>query len=60
MTGCQFIAGEPTRDEGCKCGAPRKDGSPYCPDHHAICYHPVNPALRARGDERTAYIAAVA
>ncbi len=21
-----------------RCGAPRRPGSPYCPNHHALCY----------------------
>jgi hypothetical protein len=39
-------AGEHRDDEGCaypledrgSCGAARRDGSPYCPRHHALCY----------------------
>jgi len=32
---CQWIAGEPSRDDACKCGAPTAPGSPWCPRHHA-------------------------
>lgn len=35
---CQFIEGEPTADDACKCGAKTLPGSPYCPAHHARCY----------------------
>ncbi len=37
---CQWIAGEPTRDESCKCGAPAIPGSPYCEAHHRRAYLP--------------------
>lgn len=32
--GCAFIL-----DGGGCCGAARRDGSPYCPRHHALCHH---------------------
>ncbi len=35
---CQFIAGEPSFNDACKCGRKVKPGSPYCPEHHAHCY----------------------
>lgn len=30
---CQHIAGDPTGDDSCKCGAPVKPGSSYCREH---------------------------
>lgn len=33
--GCQWIEGEPSADDRCKCGAPRVAGSAYCPEHYA-------------------------
>lgn len=35
---CQFIAGEPTALEDCKCLLPVMPGSPYCPEHHSLVY----------------------
>lgn len=35
---CQFIAGEPTASDDCKCMAPVQPGSPYCPRHHSWCW----------------------
>lgn len=35
---CQYIAGEPTDNDLCKCGKLRQDRSAYCEEHHAICY----------------------
>lgn len=35
---CQFIAGDPTNSDDCKCGHPAKLGSSYCARHHAICW----------------------
>ena len=32
--GCQFIEGEPSRDDSCKCGEPTKPLSAYCHEHH--------------------------
>lgn len=31
--GCQFITGEPSGDDSCKCGATRVAGTPYCATH---------------------------
>ena len=31
--GCAFL-----RDDGTACGAKRRSGSPYCPEHHALCH----------------------
>src|SRR3546814_5885669 len=33
---CQYIAGEPNRNDACKCGAPETNGV-YCADHLAPC-----------------------
>ena len=35
---CQFIAGEPTVDDSCKCSGKTKPGSCYCPEHHVRCH----------------------
>ena len=35
LSGCQWISGEPTGDDSCKCGAPALIGLPYCAEHHA-------------------------
>ena len=35
---CQFIAGDPTNSDDCKCSRPAKLGSSYCARHHAICW----------------------
>ena len=32
---CQWIDGEPTGDDSCKCGRPVQPGRPYCPEHQA-------------------------
>lgn len=37
--GCQFIAGEPSMDDSCKCGRPT-DGSSYCVLHRLFCTMP--------------------
>ena len=37
---CQYIAGEPTGDDNCKCGRPVRKGGVYCLDHHVICWIP--------------------
>lgn len=37
---CQFIAGQPTADDACKCGRPverNPEGWPYCAEHYALC-----------------------
>lgn len=35
---CQWIEGDPSADEACKCGAPTQRGLPYCPRHAARAY----------------------
>ena len=35
---CQFIEGEPSADDSCKCGAPTVPGVPYCEEHAPKCY----------------------
>ena len=35
---CQFIAGEPSADDRCKCRSPAREGSSYCDFHHALCW----------------------
>ena len=35
---CQYIAGQPTPDDSCKCDRPVLPGSSYCPEHHARCW----------------------
>lgn len=32
---CQWIEGQPTADDGCKCGAPSAPRASYCPTHLA-------------------------
>ena len=34
---CQYIAGKPSADNGCKCRRPAMPGSPYCDVHAEIC-----------------------
>ena len=40
--GCQFIAGDPLAElkagRDPHCGAERREGSAYCPEHHARCW----------------------
>jgi hypothetical protein len=35
---CAYISGE--KGDRRMCGAPRRLGSPYCPDHHVLCHVP--------------------
>lgn len=39
---CQFIAGEPSMDDACKCGLPT-DGASYCRLHRLFCTMPATP-----------------
>ena len=36
---CQWIEGDPSADDRCKCGKRTKDGNPYCSKHQSIAYH---------------------
>jgi len=37
--GCQWIQGEPSRDDTCKCGRPvHREGSPWCAAHYRRVY----------------------
>ena len=40
---CQFIEGEPTADDSCKCGAETLPGSAYCQAHFERCWLRVAP-----------------
>ena len=35
---CQWIAGDPSPDDSCKCLAPVEPGWPYCPEHLERAY----------------------
>lgn len=35
---CQWIEGEPTIDDDCKCNAPAVSGKPYCQIHCELAY----------------------
>ncbi len=39
---CQFIAGEPSMDDACKCGLPT-EGASYCQLHQLFCTMPATP-----------------
>lgn len=43
---CQFIEGEPSMDDACKCGAPAADGV-YCANHRERCSRPAKKAEAA-------------
>ena len=45
---CQFIAGDPSPDDSCKCGRPARLGSSYCPEHHARCWDAPHERYRKR------------
>lgn len=34
---CQYIAGDPSADDRCKCLQPAALGKPYCPEHYYKC-----------------------
>lgn len=38
LKGCQWIEGEPSADDACKCGMRRRPGSVYCWVHHRRAY----------------------
>ena len=44
---CQYIAGEPSADDSCKCLAPAVPGRPYCGPHAALCYIVYQPKPKA-------------
>jgi hypothetical protein len=44
-TSCQWIEGEPSEDDACKCGKPAAAGRPYCPPHEARAYVRVDPQM---------------
>lgn len=37
---CQFIGGDPSANDACKCGNPTIDGGPYCAHHLERCTMP--------------------
>ena len=37
---CQFIPGDPSADDACKCGEITRDGGPYCAHHRERCIMP--------------------
>lgn len=43
---CQWIAGEPRRDDSCKCLAPTVNGSPWCAEHIRRIWVPGKPRDR--------------
>ena len=36
---CQYIEGEPSGDDACKCGDKLYNGSVYCKEHFDLCYN---------------------
>jgi hypothetical protein len=57
VEGCAYIDGEPHEP---RCGAPVQRGSPYCPQHHALCHVPkVSPKARRQIREIEALAQAV-
>ena len=44
---CQYIAGEPSADDACKCGAPTDEGGVYCARHRARCTYQPQPSQPA-------------
>ncbi len=51
---CQWIAGEPSADDGCKCGRPTVSGSAYCAYHRGRACPPCPTAISQRRDDRAA------
>ena len=41
---CQYIEGEPSADDACKCNAPALRGRPYCLDHARKAYRYGSPS----------------
>ena len=52
-SGCRFIAGEKPYGDRPFCERVLKEGSSYCPEHHALCYRPFN-EVAAKGFTRWA------
>lgn len=44
---CQWISGNPTSSEDCKCGEPAQDDQPYCIEHFELAYQKARPRSRA-------------
>lgn len=36
---CQYIAGEPSVDDACKCGATTMQYKSYCAEHYRVCHY---------------------
>ncbi len=51
---CQWITGEPSADDRCKCGRPAVSGSPYCAHHRDRARLPLPVPMSQRRDERAA------
>lgn len=43
---CQYIAGEPSADDSCKCGKPAIEGKSWCPEHYSMVYVAYVPKIR--------------
>lgn len=43
---CQYIKGEPSADDACKCLKPAVPGKPYCAEHQALCVTVYTPPAR--------------
>lgn len=44
--GCAYILGD--NGDRRNCGAPRRAGSPYCAEHHALCHVPCGTSEETR------------
>lgn len=47
---CQYIEGDPSPDDTCKCRKPVEPGSPYCAEHKKLCFSGI-PEIKARADK---------
>lgn len=45
---CQYIAGDPTPDDSCKCGRATKGGSAWCDEHRSVVYQAPDPDQDAK------------
>lgn len=55
IEGCRYILGElKSEDPWHYCGAPRRQGSSYCEDHHTICYSRLRRRMGVETSEVTA------